>query len=176
MHLKNSFFCMCLRNLWEKNPNSISMRRSREWESEIDWWSHTLPPLKEMQWMEAQQEFWKPWSSRHQAEGGDLKHEGEWKKVPAQGCRRISSQPLLPSQVPLCSRYEALEHEGQADDTGEEGLSGGLSGTGQSARWITTSSVKKERRVVVWGHSLLRGTGGPICHPAGKSVASVGCG
>lgn len=152
------------------------MRSSRKWESEIDWWSHTLPPWEKCSGLEAQQELWEPRSSHHQAEGGDLKYEGEWKKVPAQGCRRIPSQPLLPSWVPLRSRYEALEHEGQAHDIGEEGQSGGLSGTGQSARWITTSSVKKERRVVVLGHSLLRGTGGPICHPTGKSVASVGCG
>lgn len=36
------------------------LKNTRECEREIDWWSHTLPSLKKMQWMEAQQELEKP--------------------------------------------------------------------------------------------------------------------
>lgn len=31
------------------------LKSIKECEREIDWWSHTLPSLREMQWMEAQQ-------------------------------------------------------------------------------------------------------------------------
>lgn len=56
--------------------------------------------------------------------------------------------------------YEALQYQGQADNS--EVLSWSLSRTRQSARWITTLGVKKERRVIV-GDSLCRATEGPIC-------------
>lgn len=74
-----------------------------------------------MQWMEDQQESEELCLSCHQAEGGDLKG-GKWKQVPAQGGRRIP----LPSQGPLQDRCEALDPGGQADDSGEAALTGGV--------------------------------------------------
>jgi len=46
-----------------------------------------------------------------------------------------------------------------------EGPSRGLPRTSQSAPRIATAPVKKKRRVIVKGNSLLRGTEGPICRP-----------
>lgn len=58
--------------------------------------------------------------------------------------------------------YEALQYQGQADNSEDEVLSWSLSRTRQSASWITTLGVKKERRVTV-GDSLCRETEGPMC-------------
>jgi len=70
--------------------------------------------------------------------------------------------------LPLRNRYGALECEGLAtEEVGEgEAPSRGLPRTSQSAPRITTASAKKNRRVIVIGDSLLRGTEGPICRPA----------
>lgn len=76
-----------------------------------------------MQWMEDQQESEELRLSCHQAKEGDLK-AGKWKQVPAQGGRRIPCWLPLPSMGPLQNRYEALDPEGQADDSGEAALSG----------------------------------------------------
>lgn len=58
--------------------------------------------------------------------------------------------------------YEALQYQGQADNTGGEVLSWGLPRASLSARWITTLGVKKKRRVIV-GDSRCRETEHPIC-------------
>lgn len=70
--------------------------------------------------------------------------------------------PPLPSQVPLQNKYDALELEGQANDSGDAGLSGELTKTSQSTRWITTTGAKKERKVIVVGNSIMRGTEGSV--------------
>jgi len=46
-----------------------------------------------------------------------------------------------------------------------EGPSRGLPRTSQSAPHIVTAPVKKKRRVIVIGDSLLKGTEDPICRP-----------
>lgn len=74
------------------------------------------------------------------------------------GGRRIPFRPPSHSQVPLQNRYEALELKDQADDSQDEDLSGGLIRTSQSTRRITATGIKKERRVIVVGDSLLKGT------------------
>jgi len=93
------------------------------------------------------------------------KRWGEWKRVTAWGGKRIHSWPPSPPQLPLSNRYWALECEGQPNEDVGEGLSRGLSRLSQSAPHITTASAKKERRVIVIGESLLKGTEGPICRP-----------
>ena len=62
------------------------LRNIREREREIDWWSFTLPSLRE-----APQQSEHSHASHHQAEGGDLGDEGEWKWVPARGGKKNSS-------------------------------------------------------------------------------------
>lgn len=79
--------------------------------------------------------------------------------------------------MPLQNKYEALELEGQGNDS-EEGLSGGLPRASQSTPHITTRAVKKERRVIV-GDSLLRELRALYAdqtHPTGESAASLGPG
>ncbi|KFQ60646.1 hypothetical protein N334_01172, partial [Pelecanus crispus] len=143
------------------------LRSIRECEREIDWWSRTRPSLGPGQRMEAPQGVEDPLPSCQQAEGGDLRDGGEWKQVPAQGGRQIPSWPPSPSQLPLHNRYGALEVEGQASGEGGEGEgpARGLPRANQSAPQITTALVKKKRRVIVVGDSLLWETEGPICRP-----------
>ena len=71
----------------------------------------------------------------------------------------------LGSLVPLSNRYEALNQpEGVvSDDVGA--LPPSLPKVRRSAPRLKTASSKKERRVLVVGDSLLRGTEGPICRP-----------
>jgi len=73
------------------------------------------------------------------------KRWGEWKRVPAQGGRRISPRPPSPAQLPLNNRYGALECEGLAtEDVGEgEAPSRGLPRMSQTAPRTTTASTKK---------------------------------
>lgn len=51
------------------------------------------------------------------------------------------------------------------DNSEEGGISVESTRSTQSTRWNTISSVKIERRVVVVGDLLLRGTKGPVCQP-----------
>jgi len=141
------------------------LRIIRECEREIDWWSHALPSPRQAQRMDTPREADDPLPSRHQAEGEDLRDSGEWKPVPARGGRQIPSWPPSPPQMLLCNRYEALKPEEQANDKADEGPRMGLPRTRQSAPCIMTSSTEKQRRVIAIGHSLLRGTEGPICRP-----------
>lgn len=67
-------------------------------EREIDWWSFTLPSLRE-----APQQSEHSHASHHQAEGGDLGNEGEWKGVPTRGRNKNSSRPPSPPQLPQSS-------------------------------------------------------------------------
>ncbi|XP_053857559.1 uncharacterized protein LOC128820755 [Vidua macroura] len=81
------------------------------------------------------------------------------------GNNKNSSQPPLPSQVPLQIRYDPLDLESQPDGLEENYLPSEPPRYDSSVRQITTSDIKKERRVIVVGDSLLRGTEGPICRP-----------
>lgn len=107
----------------ELEENVGRLRSIRECKR-VDSWSHTLPSLREMQWMEEQQESEELCLSCHQAEG-DLK-AGKWKQVPAQGGRGIPCWLLLPSQGPLQNGCEAVDLKGQANDSREAALSGGV--------------------------------------------------
>ena len=135
------------------------LRSIRECEREIDCWSRTLSSPGSSQQMEAPQEAPQeaenPLPSCHQAEGGNLRDDGEWKHVPAQGGRQIPSWPPLSSQLHLHNRYRALKLEGQAKEDVGEGISRGLPRESRSAPHIMTTSVKKKRRVIVVGNSLL---------------------
>jgi len=113
----------------------------------------------------APQEAEDPLPSCHQAERGDLRNRGEWKRVPAWGGKQIPSQSPSPPQLLLSNRYRALEYEGLANEDAGEGPSGGLPRTSWSAPSIMTAPAKKKRRVNAIGDSLLRGTEGPVCRP-----------
>ncbi|RMC00755.1 hypothetical protein DUI87_22438 [Hirundo rustica rustica] len=140
------------------------LRSVRESEREIDWWSSALPSLRE-----AHQNSEDSYASPFQAIEGQLVDEGEWKLVPAQGGNnKNSSRPPSPSQVPLQNRYEGLDLESQPDDLDD--LEGNYWPTEPPSydppvRLISTSNIKKKRRVIVVGDSLLRGTEGPVCRP-----------
>ena len=142
------------------------LRSIRECEREIDWWTRTLPSLRQRQQREAPQEAEVPLPPCHGA-GGDLRDEGEWIQVPARGGRRVPSRSPSPSQLPLRNRYGALELEDQVnEDQGVgEALSREVPRLSRAAPRILTASEKRKRRVIVVGHSLLKGTEGPICRP-----------
>ena len=67
--------------------------------------------------------------------------------------------------MPLHNRFEVPEREGEVKEDAVGGPPTRLS----SVRWLTphlkTVSTKKDRRMVVIGNSLLRGTEGPVCWP-----------
>ena len=78
--------------------------------------------------------------------------------------------------MPLQNRYEALDLESQPDDLEENYLPTEPPHYDSSVREIATSYIKKKRRVVVVGDSLLGGTEGPIVdrtHPTGRFAASL---
>jgi len=75
------------------------------------------------------------------------------------------SWPPSPAQLPLSNRYGAPECEGQANEDVGEAPSRGLPRMSQSAPHIMTAPVKKKRRVIVTGDSLLRGAECLICQP-----------
>jgi len=102
------------------------LRSIWECEREINWWSRTLPSLRPRQQEAAPREAENPLPSCHQAEGGDLRDRGEWKRVPAQGGKQIPSWPPSPAQLPLSNRYRALVCDGPATEDVGEGPSGGL--------------------------------------------------
>ncbi|RMC01167.1 hypothetical protein DUI87_22258 [Hirundo rustica rustica] len=163
---------MCL---WGKQVNNLSLvarlrekveslRRIKESEREIDWWCSTLPSLRE-----THQDSEDSFASHSQGIEGHLVDEGEWKLVPAWGgSTKNSSRPPSPSQVPVQNRYEALDLERQTDDLDDlevNYLPSEPPSYDSSVRWISTSNIKKKRRVVVVGDFLLRGTEVPIFHP-----------
>ncbi|RMC18188.1 hypothetical protein DUI87_05069 [Hirundo rustica rustica] len=59
-------------------------------------------------------------------------------------------------------RIKVLDLDGQLDDLEENCLP---SESPNYERCIATSNIKKKRREIAVGDSLLRGTGGPICRP-----------
>jgi len=67
--------------------------------------------------------------------------------------------------VPLRNRFEALELEGGVSETVEGDPPMRLPQVKRSTPRLTTASTRKDKRVVVIGDSLLRGTEGPICQP-----------
>ena len=73
--------------------------------------------------------------------------------------------PTLLPQLPLGNRFHTLEIEGEVSGEVMEDLPRRKPKARQSPPRLQTSSVRKERRVVVMGDSLLRGTEGPICRP-----------
>ena len=115
-----------------------------------------------------------PLPFRCHAEGGDLRDGEEWKQFTASCCRKILSLPALPSQVPLCNMFEALELEGQVCEEVMKGPPKRLRRSRWSTPCLKTASVKKEIRVIVIRDSFQRGTNGPISLPDFTS-REVGC-
>lgn len=151
-----------LRKVVELKEEVERLRSIRNCENEIDWWSHTL---RQRQQEEALSEVDDPLPSCHQAEGEDSRDKGEWSQIPPRRGKRNLSRPPSPSQLPLRNRYEALEIEDQAIEDGGADPSSEMHSARHSPPRLRTSSTKKERRVIVVGDSLLRGTEGPICRP-----------
>ncbi|KAK4815580.1 hypothetical protein QYF61_004097 [Mycteria americana] len=83
----------------------------------------------------------------------------------------------LREEIPLHNRYEALEVAGQAMEDGDDGPSTPEVSprSEEHTSHINTTSMRKRRRVIVVGDSLLRGTEGPICRtdPALREVCCL---
>jgi len=141
------------------------LRSIRDCGKGIGRWSCARPSLQEGCGGDAFQAVGDHLLSRSQVGTGDLKDSEGWKQVPARGNKRTAPQPVPPSQVPLHNRYEALELEGLGDvDVGESpSVQERLPKAGQSAPRSATVSVRKKRRAVVIGDSLLRVTEDPMC-------------
>ncbi|RMC05489.1 hypothetical protein DUI87_18682 [Hirundo rustica rustica] len=105
---------------------------------------------------------------------GHLINEEEWKCIPTRGDNNKNFSPSL-SQVPLYNRYEVLDLEGQLDDLEENCLPSESPSYDSPERCITTSNIKKKRRVIIVGDSLLRGIEGPICRldPSHREVCCL---
>ena len=141
------------------------LRDIRECEREIDWWSDSLQDRRERDQGETPQRGVDPLPCCHRAEGGDLRVEEEWRQVPARPRRRCPPLPVPPSQVPLNNRFEALELERPVGEDEVGSLPRRMPEVRKLTPRLRTASTKKERRVIVVGGSLLRGTEGPICRP-----------
>ena len=127
-----------------------------------------MAPMNQQEQIETPGKAGDPSPSCYQAEGGDLRDEGDWKQVPAQGGKKILSQPPSPSMVPLHNRFGVLEllnedMEKENETNNEEDQ--GPPRPGHSRKGIKTSSERNPRRVIVVGDSILRGVEGPICRP-----------
>ncbi|RMC15471.1 hypothetical protein DUI87_07663 [Hirundo rustica rustica] len=142
----------------ELREEAERLRSIREREMEIDWWSSAIPSLREASDRVSEDLH----ASRSQVIEGHLINEEEWKCIPAGGDNNKNFSPSL-SQVPVQNRYEVLDLEGQLDDLEENCLPSVSPSYGSPERCITTSNIKKKRRVIIVGDSLLRGTEGPIC-------------
>jgi len=57
-----------------------------------------------------------------------------------------------------CNSLEVLEFEGQVREYAVEGSPKMLSGARRLTLHLKSASIKKERRIIVMGDSLLRGT------------------
>uniref|UniRef100_A0A8B9UU32 Reverse transcriptase domain-containing protein n=1 Tax=Anas zonorhyncha TaxID=75864 RepID=A0A8B9UU32_9AVES len=141
------------------------LRDIRECEREIDLWSNSLSGLKDRCWGETHQMGVDPLHRCCRAEAGDLGVEEEWKQVPARHRRRCAHPPAPPSQVPLRNRFEALQLERPVAEEEVESLPRRMPRARKSTPRLRTASTRTERRVIVVGDSLLRGTEGPICLP-----------
>ena len=148
--------------LWEEADRLRSLR-----EAERDQWNRALPSLREKQEHppEKTQDQEDPVSSAHQAESSNLKEGGEWRQVHARGSRQTHPLPTSPSQVPLYNRYEALDVEGQSMGDGPSAPEV-LPRSERPILHIMTTSMRRKKRVIVVGDSLLRGTEGPLCQAA----------
>ena len=67
--------------------------------------------------------------------------------------------------MPLRNRFEALEPERPVGEEEVESLPMRMPKARKSTPRLRTASTKKDRRVIVVGDSLLRGTEDPICRP-----------
>jgi len=96
---------------------------------------------------------------------GDLKDSEGWEEVPVWGNKRTATLPVPPSQVPLHNRYEAqeLDELGGVDIGESSSVQERLPKASQSAPHFATTSVRKKRRTIVIGVSLVRATEGLIC-------------
>lgn len=147
------------------------LRSIRECEREIDSWSRILHPMTETQQADKTPATESSISSLTSTEGGNLEDRGQWQEVPARRNRRCTRDcPMTTpsSQVPLLNRYSALQRNLDDDEHNISPISPTLEPSARSSQTspcIKTSVVKKKRRVLVIGDSLLKGTEGPICRP-----------
>ncbi|KAJ7399311.1 hypothetical protein BTVI_116089 [Pitangus sulphuratus] len=98
---------------------------------------------------------------------GSVEDEG-WKLVTANTRRKVPPPEKLASRTgTFYNRYEDMELEGQTSDELDKGPFGieGFPKATPPVPHIMTSSVKRKRRVVVIGDSLLKEMEGLICRP-----------
>ena len=91
-----------------------------------------------------------------------------WEGMEAGPCSALPENPIpiyLNSQVPLHTRFEALELKREVSEDVVKGPSMRLSRVRRSTPHLKTASTKNKKRVIVIGNSFLRGTEGPICQP-----------
>lgn len=100
-----------------------------------------------------------------QAEGGDLGLEEEWRQVPARHRRQCHPIQAPLSQVPFHNRFEALELEGPVAEEEVESVARRMLRMRKSTLRLRTACIRTEKREIVVGDSLLRGTEGTICRP-----------
>lgn len=93
-------------------------------------------------------------SSLLPAEHGDIRNRGQWRQVPAQRSKCISSVTAPPSQVPLHNGYEALQVELNDNEDNSSSSMDVLLRLSQPMPCMKTASIKKSKQVVVIGDSL----------------------
>ena len=134
----------------------------RDCERQTDWWSDSLRERRRVCTSQTEGVM-DPFSHHSQTGRDSLRGEEEWQQVSAWRRRQPLSRPTSVPLVPLCNRYEALKPEGVVSDDDVGALPPSLPKVRRSAPRLKTASSKKERRVIVVGDSLLRGTEGPVC-------------
>ena len=81
------------------------LRRMRECERELVWWSPSLTSLQEIHQEETPQLMAYSLCSHQQEEGGDLKDNEEWEQVPAP-CGRVAGKD--PPGLPCFPKYPSM--------------------------------------------------------------------
>lgn len=77
------------------------LKRIRDFEEETDWWSHTLPCLRETHFPSASQEAMDPLPFHHQAERGDLER---WRGMKPGVCSGYQVHPF-PTHLTFTSEF-----------------------------------------------------------------------
>lgn len=148
-------------------------RKYCEWE--INWWSSYLACWGERHQGDTLQSVVNLLACPCGVEEGHLRDQEDWERVSAWYHGQTPPLPILHPQVPLSNRFAALDIEGKVSGEARECSPKRLPRARQSTLHIETAFARKERRVVVVGDSLLRGTEGPICRldPSRREVCCL---
>jgi len=133
----------------ELHEEVSSLRSIRESGRETDCCNRTLPSLGQAQQADRTHDAEDALPSLHLAECSDLRDRRQWQQVPAWCSRRVFSMTTSPSQVPLHSRYKAVQVEPNNDEDDGSSRLEVSPRLNQPTLCVNTASMKEKRWVIV---------------------------